>query len=57
MFDEEIEITLETAIKVRNHLIRLLSEGHQNNLEEKLSYVDQIIEEVSIEEDKNLVFA
>ena len=56
MFNEETEMTLETAIKVRNHLIRLLSQEHQNDLAERLIYVDQIIKDASTQEDKNLVF-
>ena len=56
MFNEELEMTLETAVKVRNHLIRILSKEHQNELVEKLIYVDKIIKEASAQEDKNLVF-
>jgi len=57
MFNEEIDMTLETAVKVRTHLIRLLSKEHHNDLVEKLIYVDKIIKEVSEQEDKDLVFA
>lgn len=44
-------------MKVRNHLIKRLSIEHQNDLVEKLKYVDQIIKEVSVAEEKTLVFA
>ena len=57
MFNEETEMTLETAVKVRRHLLRLLSKQHENSLVERLIYVDSIIKEASSEEGRTLVFA
>ena len=48
MFSEEIEITVETATKVRKHLLRKLQRDYEANIAEQLRYVDNIINEANI---------
>lgn len=55
MFREEIEMTLECAVKVRKHLVRIL-EGKQNpELEAQLQYVNSLIMEADSMQSKALV--
>jgi len=57
MFNEEIEMTLECAIKVRKHLLRILENRNTSGLEEKLRYVNDIIMEASSIQDEAMAFA
>lgn len=57
MFNEEIDLTLETAIKVRKHLLRLTEYRNESGLQEKLQYVNDLIMEASSMQDESLVFA
>ncbi len=43
MFSEEIEMTMECAVKVRKHLARILENKNDDMLEAKLRYVDSLI--------------
>lgn len=55
MFREEIDMTLECAVKVRKHLVRIL-EGNQNTeLEAQLQYVNNLIMEADSMQSQALV--
>lgn len=43
MFNEEIEMTLECAVKIRKHLMRSLDREKNEELESQLHYVNNII--------------
>ncbi|WP_420316930.1 hypothetical protein [Ekhidna sp.] len=43
MFNEEIDMTLECAIKIRKHLVRILEKRRDAELESKLQYVNCLI--------------
>ncbi|WP_350219032.1 hypothetical protein [Ekhidna sp.] len=43
MFKEEVEMTLECAVKVRKHLVRILENRADSSLEAKLQYVNSLI--------------
>ncbi|MEO1256607.1 MAG: hypothetical protein AAFY41_17195 [Bacteroidota bacterium] len=43
MFSEEIEMTMECAVKVRKHLATILENKSDELLEAKLRYVDGLI--------------
>ncbi len=43
MFNEEIDMTLECAMKVRKHLVRILENRSDEALESKLQYVNRLI--------------
>lgn len=43
MFNEEIEMTMECAVKIRTHLQRTLEGKNDELLESKLKYVDNLI--------------
>ena len=45
MLNEEIEMTLECAVKIRKHLVRLLDGKSDEALESKLQYVNSLIME------------
>ena len=54
MFREEIEMTLQCAVKVRKHFVRIL-EGNQNTeLEAQLQYVNSLIMEADSIQSKML---
>lgn len=57
MFNEEIELTLETAVKIRKHLTRMLEIKNESGLQEKLQYVNDIIMEANSMQDEALVYA
>jgi len=48
MFSEEIKMTVETAVKVRKHLLRKLQNNYEAKIAEQLIYVDNIINEANI---------
>ena len=45
MFREEIEMTLECAVKVRKHLVRLPEGNNNAELQAQLQYVNGLIME------------
>jgi len=45
MFNEELEMTLECAVKIRKHLVRLLERTNDESLNAQLQYVNNIIME------------
>ncbi|MEQ9468859.1 MAG: hypothetical protein RLN88_15735 [Ekhidna sp.] len=47
MFNEEIEMTLECAVKIRKHLVRLLEGRSSDELESQLQYVNSLIMEAN----------
>ena len=47
MFREEIEMTLECAVKVRKHLVRILEKDTDSALEARLKYVNGLIKEAN----------
>lgn len=47
MFREEVEMTLECAVKVRKHLVRILENKTDAVLEEQLQYVNNLILEAN----------
>ncbi|GAB4251899.1 MAG: hypothetical protein Tsb0034_30750 [Ekhidna sp.] len=47
MFEDEIEMTLECAVNVRKHLIRILENRSEHELHEKLHFVNNIILQAS----------
>ena len=51
MFDEDLEMTLECALNIRSHLTRILEREHIGALEKQLQYVNQIIRQISFEEE------
>ena len=57
MFSNEIEMTLECAVKVRKHLMRILENRNESGLQEKLNYVNSIILEANSKQDEALVYA
>lgn len=57
MFKEETEMTLECAVKVRKHLMRVLELRNESGLQDKLNYVNDLIMEANSMQDEALVFA
>ena len=57
MFNEEIEMTLECAVKVRKHLLRILESRNETGLHEKLRFVNDIIMQANTLQDEPLVYA
>ncbi len=45
MFREEVEMTLECAVKMRKHLVRILENRTDSKLEAQLRYVNSLIME------------
>ena len=45
MLNEELDMTLECAVKIREHLIRLLERKNDEVLTSKLHYVNALIME------------
>ena len=45
MFNEEIDMTLECAVKIRKHLVRLVERSNDDALNAKLQYVNNLIME------------
>lgn len=45
MFREELEMTLECAVKVRKHLVRILEGNSNPELQAQLQYVNSLIME------------
>lgn len=45
MFREEIDMTLECAVKVRKHLVRILEGNNNTELQAQLQYVNSLIME------------
>lgn len=45
MFREEIDMTLECAVKVRKHLVRILEGNNNPELQAQLQYVNGLIME------------
>jgi hypothetical protein len=43
MFRDEVEMTLECAVKVRKHLVRILENRADSSLEAQLQYVNSLI--------------
>ena len=43
MFKEEVEMTLECAVKIRKHLVRILENRTDSGLEAQLRYVNSLI--------------
>ncbi|MEP1034393.1 hypothetical protein [Ekhidna sp.] len=54
MFKEEIEMTLECAVKVRKHLVRILEGNNNAELEAQLQYVNGLIMEADSMQNKVL---
>lgn len=57
MFNEEIEMTLECAIKVRKHLVRILETRNDEGLRQKLQYINSIIMQADSIQQEELVYA
>ncbi|SNS52965.1 hypothetical protein SAMN05421640_0537 [Ekhidna lutea] len=57
MFNEEIEMTLECAVKVRKHLVRILENRNDARLEAKLQYVNSLIMQADSMQNKMLAVA
>ena len=59
MFNEEIEMTLECAVKVRKHLVRILETRNDEGLRAKLQYINGIIMQANSLQDQHasVVFA
>ncbi|MEO9872301.1 hypothetical protein [Ekhidna sp.] len=57
MFNAEIEMTLECAVKVRKHLVRILESRSDVGLESQLQYVNRLIMEADSMQDKSLAVA
>ncbi|NQZ75294.1 MAG: hypothetical protein HRT61_04170 [Ekhidna sp.] len=47
MFKEEVEMTLECAVNVRKHLVRILENRTDSDLEAQLKYVNSLILEAN----------
>jgi len=45
MFNEEIDMTLECAVKIRKHLVRLVERSNDDALSAQLQYVNNLIME------------
>lgn len=54
MFREELEMTLECAVKVRKHLVRILENNANTELEAQLQYVNSLIMEADSMQNKVL---
>ncbi|WP_370088854.1 hypothetical protein [Ekhidna sp.] len=54
MFNEELEMTLECAVKVRKHLVRILEGRQDSRLEMQLQYVNGLIMEANSMQDEVL---
>lgn len=57
MFNEEIQITIECALKMRKHLVRVLETRNDDSLKQKLMYVNNIIMQATSIQEEELVYA